>query len=52
MSPAGLYSALGMRDEPLWRVRSRSHAACPVYAEALPLNVAIATNMINLANFA
>jgi hypothetical protein len=46
-SPAVLYSALKVRDEPLWRERSLSHAACPVCAGALPLNVAIAATITN-----
>jgi hypothetical protein len=49
-SPAALYSALRMRDEPLWRERSRSHAPCPVCASALALNAAIAATAINRVN--
>jgi hypothetical protein len=40
-----------MRDEPLWRERSRSHAVCPVCAGALALNAAIAAATINRVDF-
>jgi len=50
-SPALLYSALRMRNEPLRRERSRSHAACPVCACAPALNVAIAASVTNRVSF-
>ena len=50
----GLYAlpnvGTNQRDEPLWRDRSRSHAACPVCAWVALLNAAITTDAVMYAD--
>lgn len=45
--PGALYPAVRMRNDLLWRDRSSSHAACPVYAAAQALSVAISAGVAN-----